>query len=214
MSNKDVYYSMKLKKALPLSFVFLFVIVFTTQTVFAKSYRIRSSDNISRIVDKFYANRTLSKQQVMVGLLSRNPRAFKGGNVNFLLRGRRIQLPKESEMPVISDADAKAILSQHNSFFRRGRTGVGKLPKLGGKSRVTSAKVTATNMLNQPIVSVARQSEQIAKIKRLETETKALKLQLDRLLEARKERDKKLLELERSINQSLEEEKKKTVIPH
>ena len=149
---------MKLTKALPLSFIFLFVLVLTTQTVFAKSYRIRSSDNINRIVDKFYANRTLSKQQVMLGLLSRNPRAFKGGNVNFLLRGRRIQLPKESEMSVVSDADAKAIISQHNSYFRRGQTGVGKLPKLGSQSRVTSAKVTGTNKLNQPIVSAAKQS--------------------------------------------------------
>ena len=203
---------MKFNKILPLSFVFLFVLVFTTQTVFAKSYRIRSSDNISRIVDKFYANRTLSKRQVMVGLLARNPRAFKGGNVNFLLRGRRIQLPKESEMSVVSDADAKDILSQHNSFFRRGRTGVGKLPKLVNRSRVMNAKVTGTNTLKQPLAPVANQSDQIAKIKRLETESKALKLQLDRLLEARKERDKKLLELERSINQSLEDEKKKKVI--
>ncbi len=64
--------------------VFLVVFLLMIETLSAETrYRVKSSDNVNTIVEQYYPNSELSRGQLLVGILIKNPRAFKGGNINF-----------------------------------------------------------------------------------------------------------------------------------
>ena len=166
-----------------------------SQLAFAeRTYRTRSSDNIDRIVRSLYSESHLPKSQIMVAILAKNPDAFKDGNINFLLRGKRLLLPDEDEITRISPDDARELLIQHNFFFREGVTGDELLLTpvyLEKKQKVDTRQLSS------------EKDQQTEKISRLEQERAALKQQLETLFEEKKERDQKLIELEASIQNSL-----------
>lgn len=178
------------------------LIVTSAQTVSAETrYRVKSSDNLNKIVELFYNNSDLSKGQLMVGILAKNPRAFKGGNINFLLRGKRLILPDESEIEQISPEIASKLLSQHARLFRIGVTGDFRAPTIEELSAVSD------NLTSDESKAAASNSSklfktQIQKIDRLQQESNVLKKQLEELLNAKSNRDKRLLELETSLKQT------------
>jgi len=166
------------------------------QSVSAETrYRVKSSDNLNGIVDKFYNSPNLSRSQIMVGILAKNPRAFRGGNINFLLRGKRLTLPDDSEIQQISPDIASELLSDHARFFRIGLTGDFKAPTFEDLSKVQSAPKRVDN-------SGELLKTQTQKINQLQKESSELKKQLEELLNAKGERDNRLLELEKSLKQS------------
>jgi len=173
-----------------------------SQLAFADStYRTRSSDNIDRIVRSLYSDSSLPKSQIMVAILAKNPEAFKDGNINFLLRDKRLILPDDDEIARISPDDARELLIQHNFFFREGVTGDELLLTpvfLEKKQKAESRQLSADK------------DQQTKKISRLEQERAALKQQLEALFAEKKERDQKLIELEASIQNSLSSSKNAT----
>jgi len=178
------------------------LLVASAQTVSAETrYRVKSSDNLNGIVERFYENSDLTKGQLMVGVLAKNPRAFKGGNINFLLRGKRLTLPDESEIEHISPEIASKLLSQHARLFRIGITGDFKAPTLEDLL-VASDKLKS----DESKATVSDSSEQLKtqtqKIDQLQQESNALKKQLEELLNAKGDRDSRLLELEKSLKQT------------
>jgi FimV-like protein len=159
-------------------------------------YRVRSSDNVNTIVQRHYPNSGLSKGQLLVGILIKNPRAFKGGNVNFLLRGKRLRLPEENYFRQISSEKAGEVLSEHVRYFRFGITGDLPIPTL------SEMEIEAENT-DESADIVRKQKNQNKKIDKLQQESLALKKQLEILLKEKNKRDQRLLELENSLKQSL-----------
>ena len=185
------------------SFVmFLVVSLSVVETLSAETrYRVKSSDNVNTIVERYYPNSELSKGQLLVGILIKNPRAFKGGNVNFLLRGKRLTLPAESDFKQISPEKASELLSEHARFFRVGIAG--NLP-----APTFSEMKADPEDLNESNKILEKQKNQNKKIDQLQQESKELKKQLEELLNEKTNRDQRLLDLEKSLRQSLNTEKK------
>jgi len=159
-------------------------------------YRVKSSDNVNTIVERYYPNSELSRGQLLVGILIKNPRAFRGGNVNFLLRGKRLSLPDERDFQYISPEKASELLSEHARFFRFGIPGDLPIPTLS-EMEVESEELTDTTDI------LIRQKSQTRKIDQLQQESNELKKQLEALLSEKTNRDQRLLDLEKSLNQSL-----------
>ena len=186
---------MSLNQTIKQLIILFFITVISGEAIAEQTYRVRSADNINSIVERFYPDRIKTKAQIMVGLLVENPSAFKGGNINYLMRGRRLKLPDEKNLSVISQENAQELLSQHTFYYREGVTGSEYLlpPVLGGETTSNNEVVASTKENGK------RQEEQLLKINKLEKESNDLKKQLKRLLEEKKVTDKKLLELEKTI---------------
>lgn len=152
------------------------------------TYRVKPSDNLNDIVSRHYIGSRLTRAQLMVGVLAKNPRAFKGGNINFLMRGRRLVLPAEENMPQVSDEQARALLSKHARYYRRGVTGNLALPDFAQ----TDEEFQQLNKKHQ---------EQREKLKQLEQEREALRERLDRLTQDKQQSDQKLEALEVRLKQ-------------
>ncbi len=178
------------------------LLVTTAQIASAETrYRVKSSDNLNGIVERFYENSSLSKGQLMVGVLAKNPRAFKGGNINFLLRGKRLILPNESEIEQISPEIASKLLSQHARLFRIGITGDFKAPTIEDLL-AASDKLKSDESKTEVSDSSEILKTQTRKIDQLQQESNELKKQLEELLNAKGDRDNRLLELEKSLKQT------------
>jgi len=179
------------------------LLVISAQAVSAETrYRVKSSDNLKAIVERFYENSDLTEGQLMVGVLAKNPRAFRGGNINFLLRGKRLTLPDESEIEQISPEIASKLRSQHARLFRMGITGGFKAPTLADLS-ATSDKLNSDESNNAAVSDSSEQLKaQTKKIDQLQQESNLLKKQLEELLNARGDRDNRLLELEKLLKQT------------
>ncbi len=178
-------------------FGFLIISLFFLEVLSAETrYRVKSSDNLNTIVERFYKDSELTKAQLLVGILAENPRAFKGGNVNFLLRGKRLILPDESEFQQVSPESASEILSEHARFFRHGITGDFPLLSLAELAINQESTVEPSDIL-------AKQKVQTQKIEQLERESQDLKKQLEALVNEKSDRDQRLVELEESLRQAL-----------
>ncbi len=173
-----------------ISFFFLEVLSAETR------YRVKSSDNLNTIVERFYKDSELTKGQLLVGILVENPRAFKGGNVNFLLRGKRLTLPNENNLQQISPEGASEVLSEHARFFRSGVTGNLPLPVFTELVLEQEVSIESSNIL-------AKQKIQTQKIDQLQQESNELKKQLEVLINEKSDRDQRLVELEESLKQTL-----------
>jgi FimV-like protein len=180
--------------------------LFLLETVTAETrYRVKSSDNINSIVERFYKNSELSKGQLLVGILAENPRAFKGGNINFLLRGKRLTLPNESDLQQISPESASEILSEHAKYFRFGITGNLPAPTFS-ELAIEDDQATESAKATKPAVSsniLANQKIQTQKIDQLQQKSDQLKKQLEALINEKSNRDQRLVELEESLKQTL-----------
>ena len=191
---------MRISHTLSSLFVLMLLALLGTKEVLGETrYRIRSADNINSIVNRFYPNRTKTKAQIMIGLLIENPKAFKGGNVNFLLRGKHMRIPDEADLRDISNEEAKELLSQQAFFFREGVTGAEYLAPIKKSDYKKSGKVISKE--NTQI-----QAKQQQKISKLEQERQSLKKRLDELFEEKKLRDEKLAKLEKAIRASKEKQ--------
>lgn len=179
-------------------YLLLVLLVTSSQTVSAETrYRVQASDNLNGIVERFYKNSDLSKGQLMVGVLAKNPRAFRGGNINFLLRGKRLTLPDDNEIKQISPEIASQLLSQHARFFRIGITGDLDVPRLDELSMAPDV-----SSVGSTVKGIMLRQDQTKKIDQLQQESTALKKQLEELLNDKGNRDNRLLEIEKSLKQT------------
>ena len=182
----------------------IIMLLITAQAASAETrYRVKSSDNLNDIVERFYQDSNLSKAQLMVGVLVKNPNAFRGGNINFLLRGKRLTLPSESDLRQISEESASDLLSQHVQFFRIGITGDFPAPTWEEVSGIASNPKPEAVQLKQTTQA------QTQKIDLLQQESNELRKQLEELMNAKADRDQRLLELEKTLKDNLESENQK-----
>ncbi len=186
-------------------------------------YRIRPLDNLSRIVSSHYPDSTLSKAQLMAEIYARNPRAFKDGNVNFLLRGKRLILPSEETIQPMPEEQARAMLSEKGYVFRN-TSDISALlsefdltqkdmddleqmddvdqqmvSEVNGKSRrpENSPNPDGDNNNKRMMDKKLKLSQQ--KLKKLENEREQLRQQLERLKKEKKKADQQLKTLEQAL---------------
>ena len=177
--------------------VFLVVSLLMVETLSAETrYRVKSSDNVNTIVERYYPNSDLSRGQLLVGILINNPHAFKGGNINFLLRGKRLTLSDESDFQQISPEKASELLSEHARFFRFGIAGNLPAPTFA-EMKSDPEELNGSNGI------LLKQKSQTKKIDQLQQESNDLKKQLETLLDEKSDRDERLLDLEKSLKKSL-----------
>ncbi|KAG1663470.1 hypothetical protein GQR58_020406 [Nymphon striatum] len=159
------------------------------------TYKVKSTDNLNRIIERNYQNSDLTRAQLLIGVLAKNPDAFRGGNINYLQRGKNLILPDDSEIETLTDEEAKEVLATHSSYFRKGRTGDFGSPIAGGylvsKSKKTSAKIENKQVL------------QTIKIDQLEKESEDLRKRLERLIAEKNESDAKLRQVEKDLQNTL-----------
>ncbi len=166
----------------------LLLALFLTMNATAETvYRVKSFDTLSHVVKKFFPNSRYPRAQIMIAILAKNPSAFKGGNVNRLLKGKRLVLPNDSEISQISDADAQLLISQHARFFREGIRGDFPLP------------ILAREKDRDKTIAVVK--KQTKKITQLQEESDKLKKQLENLVKQKQKRDEELKQLEEKIKQ-------------
>ena len=145
------------------------------------------------IVDKNYPDSKLSKAQIMLAILANNPRAFKGGNVNFMLRNIELSLPAEDMIAGIPEQNAAVLLEQHNNFYRRGITG-----NLTPPTFINAGNTEAFEKLQ------SQHSEQTQRVEALSEESTKLQTLVQRLEAEKEKRDADLQALEDKI-QALKE---------
>ena len=178
------------------------------ETVIAKG-------TLSGIVSKNYPNTQLSKAQIMIAILAANPHAFRGGNINFMSRNKKLSLPSETMIASIPVENAEALLLQHNYFYQQGKTGNLTPPTF---IQVNKKDTAALERLKSEYSAQTRRVQELAvestKLQNLVKHLEAEKNQRDedlRLLEEKiqllKESSKKRLPEEESENEQRLREK-------
>ncbi len=164
-----------------------------TTTSFAETrYKVKSTDNVIRIIERYYQQSDLTRSQLLVGVLAKNQQAFRGGNINFLLRGKELVLPDESNIETLSDDESKELLAQHARYFRRGQTGNFGSPIANGYLVNKSQKASAIE--NKQVL-------QTVKINQLEKESDDLRKRLDKLIAEKNDSDAQLRKVEEALQE-------------
>jgi len=157
---------------------------------------------LNKVVDRNYPNSKLSKAQIMIAILSANPTAFKGGNINFMLRNRKLSLPTEDMIAAIPEENAAALLVKHNRFYQKGKTG-----NLTPPTFINTGNKVALDELK------LKHSVQSKQVEELSEENTKLQTLVARLEAEKEKRDQDLQILEGKIQALKEAEGEATNTP-
>ncbi len=83
------------------------------------SYRIKSGDTAWKLAETMRPDQTVSVPQMIFALLRANPETFIQGNINGLKRGYILRMPDSAQIAAISQADARAMVSEHWALWRQ-----------------------------------------------------------------------------------------------
>lgn len=194
-NNRKGFCTFKMNKNSSLKCIsgMLFVALINISSVSADTeYKVRSTDNLNRIVNRFYQGSYLTRSQILIGILAENPDAFNGGNINFLIRGKRLMLPDENNILGVTAEDANKIIAEHDRYFRTGVTGNLKPPFAPGLKSAKDANTQKTNP-----------DEQKIRIEALAKESEALRFRLEKLAADNQDSDKKLRDIDAALQKTL-----------
>ena len=153
-------------------------------------YKVKSSDNLSRIVDKFYKDSKLNRDQVYIALLAENPNAFKYGNINYLRSQRILKLPQQSDLLLMKVADARNLVAEHSGYAKQGKKFEIPAPFTDYSPKGSSLKTNNVNELAQ------KQQSATLKLKNLSSETEELRIRLEKLEADKEAMDAELIQLD------------------
>ena len=105
----DKYLALKLNAC-------LMAMMVTTLVSADNEYVVRPGDNLNRIIAKFYPASQIPRSQIQLGILAKNPDAFKGGNMNFLIRGKPLILPDDKKLSRLSSQSGKPQQGNENGL--------------------------------------------------------------------------------------------------
>ncbi len=149
---------------------------------------VKALGTLTAIVNKNYIDADVSNNQIMVAILAVNPEAFKGGNINYMIRNADLSLPPVASIKSISNKDATALLKEHYRLFKRGKTG--NLPPPAFISIIRSEQVDTL---------VKEKQQQSEKLDSMEEEREKLREMVKRLEDEKAKRDGDLRSLEDKI---------------
>ena len=184
----------KNKKLLALLVSLLLSQIMAQGVLAVTNYRIKASDNLNKIAERHYEDSGLTKSQIMVGIYASNPKSFRNGDINKLLRGQKLVLPDADKINQISDHEAELVLSARTKRKVKKRR-IKKRSKAKRKSKLRKKQRTKKLAVSQ--------AKDVQKINKLEKESESLRKRLDLLLAEKSARDNKLKELEGSLQAAL-----------
>lgn len=180
-------------KTLKCMFVVILSLFLLASTANAKStYKIKSTDSLNRIVSKFYKGSKLSRHQIFIGILAENPDAFNLGNINFLKRGKTLDLPDSKSLLAMEAKDATNLVAEHNNKAKKG-----KRVKLEPPFEDYSPKNKSANTRDINVIAEKQQAAS-QKLEKLDSESEALRIRLEQL-----EADKKAMDEELEVLNNL-----------
>ena len=153
-------------------------------------YKVKSTDNLSRIVDKFYKGTELNRDQIYIALLAENPNAFKYGNINYLRSERILKLPKKDDLMLMDKTAARNLVKEHKGYAKQGSK-----TKISAPFTDYSPKGSS---INDNVASELAQKQQSAtlKLKNLSSETEELRIRLEKLEADKQAMDAELMQLD------------------
>ena len=77
-------------------------------------YNVQSRDTLWSIAERTRPSDDITMQQMMIGLLNANPRAFQQNNVNSLYADSTLKIPATEEITRLSASEAKAAVDRQN----------------------------------------------------------------------------------------------------
>ncbi|HJV93452.1 MAG TPA: FimV/HubP family polar landmark protein, partial [Azonexus sp.] len=154
----------------------------------------------------------VSLEQMLVGLLRKNPEAFAGNNINRLKSGAILGIPEKAEVEAVSPAEAKKVYvaqaADWNAYRQKLATTTAKAPaKEETVSQSSSGKITARV---EEKVAPAEQAKDQVKVSRTELAAQgaaaskaAADAEADRIAKdkALKEAQERLVMLEKNVNE-------------
>ena len=149
---------------------------------------VKAIGTLTAIVNKNYLDVDVSNNQIMVAILAVNPDAFRGGNINYMIRNADLSLPAVESIKSISNRDATNLLKQHYRLFKQGKTG--NLPPPAFISIIRSEQVDTL---------VKEKQQQSEKLDSMEEERAKLRAMVKRLEDEKAKRDTDLRGLENKI---------------
>ncbi len=158
-------------------------------------YKVKSTDSLSRIANKFYKGSKLSRHQIYIGILAENPQAFRLGNINYLKRGQTLNLPDGNELLAMEPKDATRLVSEHNNNANKGKKNKLAPPF---KDYVPKSSVTNSNDIN---ALAEKQQAASDKLNMLNSESEQLRIRLEQLEADKKAMDEELQILENLITE-------------
>lgn len=154
----------------------------------------------------------VSLEQMLVGLLRKNPEAFAGNNINRLKSGAILGIPEKAEVEAVSPAEAKKVYvaqaADWNAYRQKLATTTAKAPaKEEAVSQSSSGKITARV---EEKVAPAEQAKDQVKVSRTELAAQgaaaskaAADAEADRIAKDKslKEAQERLAMLEKNVNE-------------
>lgn len=186
---------MILLRSLKVSLIILIVsIVATIPVSYAGTeYKVKSTDSLSRIVDKFYKNSKLSRSQIYIGILAENPSAFSFGNINYLKGKQRLNIPDSDDLLAMEKEDAAKLVAEHNNYARKG-----KKVRLNPPFKNYMPKNSST--VGDAISALAEKQQVTSQeLEKLDSETEELRIRLERLVADKEAMDAELRQLDALI---------------
>jgi FimV-like protein len=179
--------------------------LFATTSVFADPIKetVIAKGSLSRIVSKNYPNSQLSKAQIMIAILAKNPSVFRGANINFMLGNKTLLLPSEAVIASIPIEHAKSLLAQHNHFYQQGKTGNLTPPTFINSGGDPAALEKLKN----------QHSKQTVRVEQLSEESTRLQSLVQHLESEKDKRDEDLRVLEEKIQILKASEREETTTP-
>jgi FimV-like protein len=191
INMKKISFAVSFSKGIFLVIVSTLVFAITTPSAIADPLKdsVMSKGTLSGIVAKNYPNTKLSKAQIMVAILATNPTAFRGGNINFMMRNRNLSLPSEIIIGAVPAQNATTLLLQHEYFYQQGKTGNLPVPTL----------INAGGDLDLVEKLKLQHSTQVERVEELSEESTRLQSLVQRLEAEKNKRDEDLQTLEGKI---------------
>lgn len=187
-------FSYKKLKLVTTSTVMSFLILVSASYA-ANEYTVKSTDNLSGIVDKFYKDSKLSRHQIFIGLLAENPHAFRLGNINYLKSKQKLNIPNGEALLAMDKKDARNLVAEHNRHAKKR-----KKVQLDPPFENYTPKTSLTEGSN--LASIAeKQQETSQELEKLSAETEALKERLKQLTADKVLMDEELRQLDELITQ-------------
>jgi len=156
------------------------------------NYKVKSSDSLSRIANKFYKNSKLSRHQIYIGILAENPNAFGWGNINFLKGGQTLVLPDSDNLLAMDAKDAQSLVKDHNRAAKKSKKIKLSPPFESYKPKNQSKSINA----------IAKETQMATqKLQELDSESEALRIRLEQLTADKEAMDAEILQLESLLKQ-------------
>ncbi len=96
---------------------------------------VASGDTLWSIARQNRPAEDVTMDQMMIAIVELNPSAFRGGNINRLLRGAELDLPDAEQARALDAAAAAAAVAAQNRAFNLGETAAGDLPRVSDAGR-------------------------------------------------------------------------------